>query len=86
MTRAPVLGVTEDQTCRQNALFDQPLFAVRVCDDGIQQHSALGEAATELGEMLGREHQRQGAQLPGPIAAFRGAEDVEGDLLLANAP
>ena len=85
VTGTPIFGVPQDQARGHDALFDEPLLAVRVRYHGVQQHGPLRQATAELGELFGRKIKRQRTQLPGSIAPFGGAQDVERDLLFAGS-
>ena len=66
------------QRRRQQALAQQPAFAVQITEDRIEQLRTLGDRAGDAGPLVAVEDQRQGVELPGPLDPHRVGIDVVG--------
>ena len=78
--------MAERQLGRDVTLGQQPLRAVEVGQQRIQQPRALRDAGLDGLPLGGRQHERQRIQRPGPVGALRVGVDVVGDAVLDDQP
>ncbi|MNH15836.1 hypothetical protein D3C79_754590 [compost metagenome] len=75
-----------NQFSRQHAVADQALWPVDVCQYGIEQPSALGDACSQLLPFASRQHMRQKIEFPGAISALGVGINVVGDAVFLQLP
>ncbi len=82
--RAQEPGMPMHQRRGQQPLAHQPLLAVDVRQDAVEQGGALDHRGLDLGPLRVRDDQRQQVELPGPVGAAGIGIDVVGDAVLAD--
>ena len=78
--------MAERQLGRDVTFGQQPLRAIEVGQQRVQQPRALRDAGFDGLPFGGRQHERQRIQRPGPIGALRVGVDVVGDAVLDDEP
>jgi hypothetical protein len=84
--RTQITGMRQHRHRRDQAARQQFLGAVEIGKHQVQQRRALNQRRLDGAPFLGRDHQRQRIELPGPVQPLIAAIDVVGDAVLADQP
>ena len=84
VARAQETRLAVDQRRRQQPFAQHLLLAIHVAKDLVEQGGALDHRRLDAAPFVGRQDQRQGVQVPWPLAAVAVGRHIVGDAVFAH--